>query len=310
MLETLDRAIAAIAAPQHGVVTHRQLLDLGLGEDAIQYRVRTGRLYRLHRGVYAVGQRPVSPHAHAIAAVLACGAHAALSHSSAATLWGISNRWSSPLEVTARTAHRHTGLRVHRSSRLTPRDVTVHFGIPVTSPARTLFDNARRLDDRALARAVNDQRRACYLSLGDLAELLARHPATRATNRLRKQIARPDRAPTRSEFEDAFLAFAERYALPEPDVNTRVAGHEADIFFPAHRLVVELDGYEFHREPDQFESDRDRDADLLAARIATVRVTWERLHLRPAPEASRLHAILAQRAPNAPHPPNPPTAPV
>jgi hypothetical protein len=86
-------------------------------------------------------------------------------------------------------------------------------------------------------------------------------------------------------------SFADRYDVPEPQVNTKVAGHETDIFLPDHRLVVDLDGYEFHSPREQFESDRDRDADLLAARIATARITWERLALRPSPEAGHPSAI-------------------
>lgn len=299
MLDTIDRRIAALASRQHGVVTRRQLLDLGVGKDAIVHRLKIGRLIPLHRGVYAVGHRPVSRHAHALAAVLACGPGAALSHGSAATLWGITKHWQSPLEVTARTERQRPGLDIHRSSTLTARDQTIHFGIPVTSPARTLLDHAARLNDIALGRAVNDLRRAGYLRLVDFAELLPRHPNAQAANRLRKHLAHPDRAPTRSEFEDAFLDFARRYDLPEPEVNAHVAGHEVDMLFPAHRLVVELDGYEYHRGREQFEGDRDRDADLLAARIATVRVTWQRFHLTPSREASRLQAILAGRAPPA-----------
>ncbi|HWF50295.1 MAG TPA: hypothetical protein VG294_06580 [Solirubrobacteraceae bacterium] len=113
---------------------------------------------------------------------------------------------------------------------------------------------------------------------------------------MRVLVAHPERAPTRSDFEIAFLAFAERYGLPRALLNTEVAGHEADIYFPDHRLVIELDGYETHGLRSQFEADRDRDADLLAAGIATVRLTWERFCLMPAREADRLHAIIrAQR---------------
>ena len=299
MLDTIDRAIAAIAGRQHGLVTYWQLSALGLGDGAIEYRVRTGRLHRLHRGVYAVGFRPISRHAHALAAVLACGPGAALSYGSAATLWGVTRHWQSPLEVTARTARRHPGVCIHRST-LTRREVTKHFGIPVTTPARTVLDITNRLDDSALTRAINDLRLARYLSLADLAELLTWHPSHRAAKRLREQLARPQRAPTRSEFEDAFRLFVRRYGLPEPLINVHVIGHEADAFFPEHKLVVEVDGWEFHCRRDQFETDRDRDADLLAAGIATIRITWERLHLRPQREAARLHAILARRALDAP----------
>jgi very-short-patch-repair endonuclease len=297
MLDLIDGMIAAVAGPQHGVISRKQLLALGLSDGMIMYRVKIGRLHRLHAGVYGVGHRPVSPLAHAFAAVLAAGQGAALSHSSAATLWGISKDWRTPLEVTARSARRRAGIRFHRSKALLPQDITMHFGIPVTTPARTVLDNTPRLSDRALARAVNDLRHARYLALADLAELLARYPQTRATNRVRAYLAHPERPPTRSEFEDAFLIFAERNHLPEPLVNTQVAGHEADVFFPEHKLVVELDGWDFHSDRFHFESDRDRDPDLLAAGIATVRLTWERLHLKPAREAARLDAILARRTP-------------
>lgn len=294
--DAIDRVIAAIAAPQHGIVSREQLLALGLTSNEIQYRIRIGRLHPLHSGVYAVGHMPVSPHAQAYAAVLACGPKAALSHSSAAMLWEIANEWQFPLEVTAPSKRTHRRLRIHRSRTLTEADVTEHFGIPVTSPARTLFDNAPRLDDIRLGRAVNNLRASHYLSLDDLSELLERHTPTNVTKRLRAHLAHPEERPTRSELEDAFARFAKRYGLPEHKVNTGVGGHEADIFFPEHRLVVEVDSWEFHRERGQFESDRDRDATRLAAEIATVRVTWERMNLAPQREADRLLAILAQRS--------------
>jgi len=298
MLTTLDSRIAAVAHDQQGDITTGQLLRLGLGRDAINYRAKTGRLYRLYQGVYAVGHRPVSPLSRAMAAVLACGEGAVLSHGSAATLWGITKEWRTPLEVTARSARRRDRLRIHRSKTLTENDITEHFGIPVTTPARTLLDVAGRLDDAALARAVNDLRLAHYLHLRDLADLLDRHPPTQA-KRLRKHLAHPRRAPTRSEFEDAFLLFAKRHGLPDPLVNTYVAGHEADILFPAHKLAIELDGYETHGTREQFERDRDRDPDLLAAGVATVRLTWDRMHEQAEREAARLRRILARRKPAA-----------
>jgi len=288
----IDRLIAAIAGPQHGLITTRQLLGLGLTKDDIAYRARIGRLHRLHRGVYAVGHIPVSPYAHALAAVLACGDGAALSHGSAATLWGIDKHWHRPLEVTARSARRHPAITIHRSSTLTTPDIATHFGVPVTSPARTLLDLTPRLTDTRLTRAVNDLRQARYLSLADLQELLQRH---RGAKRLRAHTAHPERPPTRSELEDAFIHFANRHDLPEPLINTDVVGREADVFFPEHKLVVELDGYDFHHTREQFESDRDRDAARLAAGVATVRLTWERMHLSPDREAARLEQILTSR---------------
>lgn len=291
MSDGLDRAIAALAAGQHGNVTRAQLLDVGLGADAILYRARIGRLHRVHNGVYAIGHAPVTPRQRAAAAVLACGPRALLSHRSAAALWGIRKQWPSPVEVTTPSGHSRRGIKIHRSGRLEDQDATRHFGIAVTSPARTIFDIADGLSDAELARAVNDARLARYLSLADLKELLQRFPTRPATKRLRR-FADSAQPPTRSHFERQFLAFVARYGLPRPLVNQTVAGHEVDILFPEHDLIVELDGYDFHSDRTAFERDRDRDADELEAGLRTFRLTWERFIDQPAREAARLQAII------------------
>ena len=189
------------------MVTRPQLLRAGFADTAIFYRVEAGRLIRLHRGVYAVGHRPPSRHARAMAAVLACGPGAVLSHRSAAALWEL-GRWPRAVEVTTPSGHRHEGVLVHRSRTLTRADVTRHYGIPVTTPARTLDDLARVLSPTALTRAVNEAR--------------IRHFITR-------DAAEP--GPTRSVFEDAFLAFVDRHGLPRPEVNQHVAGYEVDMLW-------------------------------------------------------------------------------
>lgn len=265
--DTPDLRAAGIAARQHGVVSRRQLLDAGFVARSIAHRVEAGRLIRLHRGVYAVGHRPPSPHARAMAAVLACGPGAVLSHRAAAALWGL-GRWQRPIEVTARNARRHEGVLVHRSRTLTPADVTRHYGIPVTSPARTLRDLARVLGPPSLTRAVNEARL--------------------------RRLVRPDHAdtgPTRSVFEDAFLAFVDRHGLPRPEVNQHVAGYEVDMLWRRQRLIAELDGRAYHE--DTFEEDRDRDATLTAAGLRVVRVTWRRLAGQEEREAARFRALLA-----------------
>ena len=265
-------------------------MALGLGAAAIQYRVRARSLHRVHDGVYAVGHPPRTRIEKAAAAVLACGAGAALSHASAMALWGFSKRWPATFEVTVRRDRRPRGITVHRSRTLHRRDITTHLGIRVTTPARTLCDCAPKLGAAALTRAVNDALRSNYLTRSQLAEFLARHP-----NKLLQPFVGATDGPTRSEFEDAFLAFCARYGLPRPRVNTIVAGHEADAYFEAERLIVELDGWEFHSSRASFEGDRDRDANALAKGIGTVRITWERLIGRPQPEADRLHKILEKR---------------
>jgi hypothetical protein len=210
------------------------------------------------------------------------------------SLWGWDKHWSLPFEVTVTTHRQRKGIRTHRSTALTRRDVRIHYGIRVTSPARTILDVAPRYSDRRLTRLVNDARRSNHLRLPDLRDLLERFPRHPGA-RLLVPFVRAARGPTRSEFEDAFLVFCDRYGLPTPLVNTTVYGCEIDAFFREVRLIVELDGWDFHQSRASFEDDRERDARNLALGLVTVRITWERLIEEPEREARRLHAILAQR---------------
>jgi very-short-patch-repair endonuclease len=274
-------------------VTRKQLQALGENRNAIDYRVRVGRLIVDYPGVYAVGHLSKDPLDRAFGAVLACGEKAVLSHASAATLWGIYRRWRRPLHVTSPSDHRHQGIKLHRAA-LHCRDRTRQLGIPVTSPARTLLDIAPQMTEKALTRAVNDLRRQGYLNRSDLVELLIRWPRHPGAGRLRP-FARSQRGPTASEFEDAFNAFVERHNLPQPLINTEIHGFEVDTYFPQERVVVELDGWDYHSSRHSFKSDRERDTALLALGIVTVRITWERLTETPEREARRLKAILERR---------------
>jgi hypothetical protein len=166
----------------------------------------------------------------------------------------------------------------------------------VTSPARTVLDNAPRLRDRALTRAVNDLRLANYLRLEDLAELLERCPRHAGAGRLRRFVQDP-RGPTRSQFEDAFHAFTDHHGLPRALVNVKVAGFELDAYFPVERVAVQLDGWDFHSSRESFINDRDQDTTLLAIDIPTIRITWERIKDKSAREARRLLKILERRRP-------------
>jgi hypothetical protein len=275
-------------------VDRQQLLALGLGSDAIQYRVRTGWLIVEYAGVYAVGHRPVSPIDHAAAAVLACGTDACLSHGSAVCLWGWDKHWRRPFEVTTTTHRCREGIHIHRSRALTRPDVTTQLGIRVTSPARTVLDVAPRYSDRKLTRLVNDARLSRFLRLAHLKEVLERNPRHPGTKRLRPFVV-VVRGPTRSEFEDAFEAFCEKYGLPVPLFDVIVNGREADAYFPNEKLIVELDGWDFHQSKASFEDDRERDVDNLVIGVETVRIAWERLTEQSEKEARRLDAILARR---------------
>jgi very-short-patch-repair endonuclease/predicted transcriptional regulator of viral defense system len=290
VIESVDARLARRAAGQHGVLTRAQLFEAGLNKQAVDYRHAIGRLQVVHRGVYAVGHTPPSPYARAMAAVLACGDGAVLSHRSAAALWGFVSSWRVPTDVTVRTDRRHPGVRVHRSRTLGREETTMHFGIPVTTPARTILDLADVFDDAALARAVNEARLLRRLDLEDLARLLERSSG-RATTRLRPFVERVG-APTRSVFEDAFLHFVERHALPRPEVNQTAAGHEVDMLWREQRLIVELDGLAYHAGDEAFEVDRERDATLVAAGYSVLRLTWRRLTHHPAREAARLRSLL------------------
>jgi len=289
-----DREIARRAAGQHGVLAYAQLVELGLDANAIAHRARVGRLHRLHRGVYAIGHAAPSFHTQAMAAVLACGPGAALSHRSAAALWGIDPSWRAPVEVSAPGGRRRTGVRSHRSRTLRPTDITVRQGITVTAPARTLIDLADVLDDPRLARAVNEAQVLRLVTREQLAVALDATTGRRAVGRLQAFVERVD-APTRSVFEDAFLVFVERHGLPRPEVNQKVAGHRVDLLWRRHCLVAELDGCAFHDHDQPFEDDRERDADLLAAGYPVVRITWKRMTRQSVREAARLRAMLTAR---------------
>jgi very-short-patch-repair endonuclease len=287
-LTTPDVLLARLAAPQHGVVTIAQLLAAGLDRNAIKYRRRVGRLHLLHRGVYAVGHRPPSPLATAIAAVLACGPDAALSHESAAALWKILRRWPTTAHVTAPTKHRLKGIHVHRSPHA---DTTVHYGIRVTTPLRTLVDLADVLPANQLTRALNEAQVHRLVTAAELSTLFTRYPGRR-TARLT-----PERGATRSDLEDDFTRFLKHHRLPLPERNQTIAGHEVDAVYREQKLVIELDSHQFHSTPRAFENDRDRDADLLNAGFPTIRVTDHRLKHQPAKEAQRLKEILRSRSP-------------
>jgi hypothetical protein len=179
-------------------------------------------------------------------------------------------------------------VHIHWVTGLRKRDVRIHQGIPVTSPARTILDQAPSLSRKSLTRAVDNARLERILTLGDLADVAERfalHPGAP----LLKPFLNTEGGPTRSEWEDAFPAWCAEHGLPPPVMGAVVAGHEVDALFAEEKVIVELDSWEFHQDRGAFESDRDRDADTLAAGHITVRMTWGRMTTK---EAARLREIL------------------
>jgi hypothetical protein len=295
---SVERQIAALVKRQRGYITRPQLLKLGLGKRAIEHRASTGRLIPVYAGVYAVGHLPTLPQDRAVGALLACGDGAVLSHSTAAAAWGIFRRWEMPFEVIKPSLRSRTGIKVHRA-RLERQDIATQIGLRVTSVARTLLDVAPRFKDKGLRRAAADQRRAGHLELHQLADVLERFPRAPGAHRLLPLLDAPKGGPTRSELEDRFVAFCRRSGLPEPEINVRVAGREVDAWFPNERVIVELDGREYHFDPASFERDRDNDVTALTFGIPTVRITDQRMTHTPEREAKRLRTILESRRPDS-----------
>jgi hypothetical protein len=281
--ERLDVEVAALATRQHGVVARAQLVALGLGPRAIGHRISCGRLQPLHRGVYAVGHRAVSRHGRWLAAVLACGDGAVLSHRSAAALWGLRPAERSCVEVTVtRRLRGRRGIEV-RELPLARDESATRDGVPVTSVPRTLMDLAAVVTRPQLSRAAEQ---AEALRLADsltLDALVARHTGRPGIRNLRAIAARGiEPTLTRSELERRFLSIVETAGLPDPRPNAplQIAGGwiEVDCAWPAHRVVVELDGHAHHSTRAAFERDRARDRALQAAGWRVVRVTWRQLH--------------------------------
>jgi very-short-patch-repair endonuclease len=270
-----DAQISQLAARQHGHITRQELFGLGVPARTIDSWLQSGRLVRVHAGVYALGYRRMEVVAVAHAAVLACGKTAVLSHASAAALWDL-GRWPRTHEVTVAGDRRPKGITVHRSRTLTRVDTTTQLGIRTTTAARTLADLKSRLTKKQFARLVNNAR---------LEHLLNQQTAT--------ALLLTETPLTRSKLERDFLAFIRRYKLPIPIINTKLHGFEVDALFPDHKLIVELDDYATHGDPATFETDRERDAVHLDHGYRTIRITRDRFNRR---EADRLRRILKSRA--------------
>jgi very-short-patch-repair endonuclease len=294
---SVDAAIAGLAARQHGVVTRTQLTALGLGRGAIDHRVAIRRLHLVHRGVFAVGHSVLSRPGRWLAAVLAAGPEAALSHRSAAALWGIRESAAASVDVTAPRQCKRPGIRTHRVV-LRADEVTVHHGIPVTTPARTLLDLAAVLRPHQLERAVHETEYRRLTSPLSLDALLARHPRRRGTRALQTIVDRGNlgRTLTRSDFEIEFLAFLDAHALPRPLTNEPIGPYTVDAVWPAQRLVVELDSRQAHETARAFEQDRARDRHLLVRGYRVARITYRQLQDEQPTLAAELRALLETAA--------------
>jgi very-short-patch-repair endonuclease len=298
----VDVELAVLAARQHGIVSVAQLQALGLGQRGAQLRAANGRLHRIYRGVYAVGHAALTPNGRRLAAVLACGQGAVLSHRSAAAAWGLRPASGARFDITTPRPRKTAppGVDLHLARKLDPDDVGELDRIPITSMARTLVDLAGVVPAAALERAVHQAEVLRLLDVAAVESALARARNRRGTRRLRAVLAEPSPGSTRSALEERFLALCRGSRLPLPRLNHHLAIPrgliEVDAYWPAAGLVVELDGAAAHRTARAFHADRRRDAALAAEGYLVIRLTWERVTREPAGVVDELRRVLARRS--------------
>ncbi|HEY6886659.1 MAG TPA: DUF559 domain-containing protein [Solirubrobacter sp.] len=282
--DKVDLRCARLAASQWSVLAVADLRRCGLSAEAISWRAANGRLFPKYRGVYAVIPN-LTLEGEFLAAVIACGPGAVLSHFSAAVLHGWFD-WDGRFpEVTATNPRTHTGIYAHRSQWIERAELR---GIPVTPPARTLIDLAGKLPYAGLRRAVNEALNRGQVKVSEL--VTRRH---RGAAKLRKILATA--APTRNEYEDIVLAVLHQGGLPKPDVNVRRGRQIPDFRWPEHRVILEADSRKYHGHLLARADDAARQALLEAQGEIVLRTTWREVVTRPAVVVTRVRAALSER---------------
>jgi hypothetical protein len=278
-----DAIIDEVTARQHGAAKRAQLLEAGVPPHVVDGRVRRGRLVVVHHGVYRVASQEPTIRTLAVAAGLAtartCPADVAISHVGAAVLWGWPC-WDPPahLDVSGTAPRRVPGVRVHRVA-LCDDELTTIDGIPVTTPARTVLDIAGTGTSREVEQALAAAERASRDARRQIVALLERRPRHAGSGLLRallEHLAASGRPPLflRSRAEELAVGLFRRAGLPEPFANERIAGYEVDLVWPEQRVIVEVDGYEFHGTRKAFDRDRSRDSALATAGHHVLRFSW------------------------------------
>lgn len=299
-LDAIELKIQALGAHQHGVVARQQLLRLGLGEDAIDHRLRSGRLVKIEPGVYALGHVELRREGHMLGVVLRYGDKAAVSHRSAAAVWGI-RPWSGAfVELTLPGrggTKKRPGRLLHRSGDLPSHELAVERGIPTTTLPRTLLDLAAVVPPHHLRRAVERAEQAELFDLRELWRVLDAHPGRPGRRPLMDLLAdfrdHGDTV-TRSDLEAIMLQICLDYGLPRPQVNRYDGVRESDFRWPSHRLIVEVDSWIFHgRTRRAFDDDRARDRALLREGWRVARFTDRQILTDRAGIARELAALLA-----------------
>jgi very-short-patch-repair endonuclease len=291
-----DPEIERIAGIQKGYVVREQLLEAGIGPDAIVHRLRMGRLFPKYRGVYLVGRRFVEPLGEEMAAVLYFRGHAVLSHRSAAALWGLLDRPLGEVMLTtvAKARHSRPGLRIHRTRHLDRRDLRRRQGLPLTSPPRTILDLATDPDlEQAVAIAFDKG----LASPDEVRAAMERAPHRKGVARLNRLLETGSATGfTRSKGERRLRALLNAAELPQPLANQPLLGYVADFLFPHQKLILEFDSFLFHSSRQAFEHDRRRDQRFAAAGYLVIRLTWRQLEQEPLAVIARIAQAIAARA--------------
>jgi hypothetical protein len=277
--------VASVASKQHGVVGRWQLLELGLTPSSIQRGVGRGLLHPVFQGAYAAGFGALNRNARLMAAVLVGGENAMLSHRTGGALLRMIVSYPNRIDVTAIRCgrSRHDGILVHRPRRLPLEERWIRDGIPVTSASRTLIDLAAILSQRELREAVHAADRHRILHIDRIERMLRATPGRHGTDKLESILSTYRPMPdSRSWLQDRFLFECDLAGIPRPAVDVVVEGFEVDCLWPAERLIVELDSYGYHGDPDAFETDRRRDVILTLAGYTVLRFTYERVTADPA----------------------------
>jgi very-short-patch-repair endonuclease len=286
MLQRAGGGLWSLVERQDGVVSRGQLLDLGFSKKAIEHGIASGRLHRCRRGVYAVGRPKLTENGRLMAAVLACGPTAALSHGSAAAHWGFLPAWHGPINVSVplRVARHQPGLVVHRRVVIGPEDVAQFDGIPLTNPICTLIDIASHLHRGRLEAAINEADKRDLAGPDELRAALDKLRRRPGIGVLRRTLDRRAFRLTESGLERRFLSLIDRGGLPMPQTGRTVNGFKVDFYWPDLGIVVETDGLRYHRTPAEQDRDNLRDqthtaAGLTPLRFSHAQVRYEAQHV-------------------------------
>jgi len=294
--ESQSRQAWELARRQHGVVTRGQLLDLGFSTEAIKHRVQKGRLHPIVRGVYAVGRRELKPEGRWMAGVLTCGPGAVLSHRSAAALWEFGNEHPHYIDVSVRRTSeaRLSGVRCHRRPSLPSNEAELRRNIPVTTPVRTFLDLATVTGPKTLERAINEADKLEVIDADALRKALDEHPGQPGIRLLRHVLDEHTFRLSDDELERLFRPLASAAGLPTPMTKVMVNKFEVDFFWPDLGLVVETDGWRYHRTP----SAQTRDALRFQIHVANGLTPLRFSHHQVKYEPRHVQDILTKTAAN------------